>query len=171
MRKRAVVTASLALTPVSVSNAYGYRYAPAPPAVHYQQGYAPGITAENAAGTAAYSRDTDTIYYQGKGMDPATRAHETGHAFDDQVLTDGDRIYFQRLMHAPAGGWRTGTGLQGLASPNEWFADYYQAAAMNLDPRRESQASYAQVGPKRLKRFEKALARLAERRGITQKYL
>lgn len=143
---------------------------PAPPAVNYAQGTAPGADA-NAMGTASYARDTNTIYYQGK-IDPTARAHETGHAFDDQVLTDGDRVYFQRLMRAPAGEWRTGTGLQGGAqSPSEWFADYYQAAVMNVDPRFANEAAYAQIGPKRLKQFRKAMQRLAKRRGITQQYL
>lgn len=144
-------------------------FIPAPPTVNYVQGVAPGADA-NAMGTAAYSRDTDTVYYQGK-LDPATKAHEVGHAFDDQLLTDGDRVYFQRLMHAPTGGWRTGTGLQGGAtSPSEWFADYYQAAAMNLDPRVQNEAAYGQIGPKRLKQFKKAMQRLAKRRGVTQQY-
>lgn len=168
VRKRAVLAASLALTPAPIANAYGYSYVPAPPKVHYQQGYGPGITQENAMGTASYSRDTDTIYYLGK-PDETTRAHETGHALDDQVLTDGDRRYFQRLMQAPAGDWRSGTGLQGGArSPSEWFADYYQAAALDLDPRHEQVAAYAQVGPKRLKRFEAALARVAKRQHLKQ---
>lgn len=146
-------------------------FVPAAPVVNYVQGYAPGITQENAAGTAAYDPSTDTVYYQGK-LDKATKGHELGHAFDDQALTDGDRVYFQKLMHAPTGAWNQGTGLQGgLTSPNEWFADYYQAAALRLDPRRQSEAAYAQVGPKRLERFEKALGRLAKRRGITQQYL
>jgi hypothetical protein len=135
---------------------------PAPPAVNLVYGVAPGLE-QNAMGTAAYNRDTDTVYYQGK-LDPATRAHELGHAFDDQVLTDGDRQYFQRIMQAPAGEWRTGTGIKGgHLSPSEWFADYYQASALGLDPRKQSEAAYAQVGPKRLRQFEKALGRLAKR--------
>lgn len=166
VRKRAVLAASLALTSAPVANAYGS--VPVPPLLQYQHGYGPGVTQENAAGTAGYNRDTDTIYFQGKAMDPAARAHETGHAFDDQVLNDGDRRYFQRLMQAPQGEWVAGTGLSGTRSPSEWFADYYQAAAMEIDPRRESISSYAQIGPKRLKRFEKALARLAKRQGLKQ---
>jgi hypothetical protein len=114
-------------------------------------------------GTAAYSRDTDTVYYQGN-LDKATRAHELGHAFDDQVLSAGDRQYFQRLMRSPAGEWRAGTGLHGgLQSPSEHFADYYQASALGLDPRRQNEAAYTTIGPKRLKQFQKALVRLAKR--------
>lgn len=166
MRKRAVLAASLALTPAPVSTAYGY--VPVAPTVHYTQGYAPGITQENATGNAAYDPDTDTVYYQGK-LEKSTKAHELGHALDDQVLSDGDRAYFQKLMHAPAGEWRSGTGLQGgMTSPSEWFADYYQASALNLDPRRQNEAAYATIGPKRLKRFEAALSRLAKRQHLKQ---
>lgn len=155
MRKRAALAA--------YASAMGF--VPAAPVVNYVQGYAPGITQENATGTAAYDANTDTVYYQGR-LRKSTKAHELGHALDDQVLTDGDRAYFQKLLHAPAGEWNTGTGLQGLASPNEIFADYYQAAALHLDPRRQSEASYTTVGPVRLKRFEAALARIAARKHL-----
>jgi hypothetical protein len=143
-------------------------FVPAPPVLHYVEGYGPGVTQENAMGNAGYERATDTIYHIGK-LDKATRAHETGHALDDQALSDGDRVYFQKLMHAPVGDWRSGTGLQGgLTSPSEWFADYFQAAALHLDPRRENQAAYAQIGPVRLKRFEAALSRIAKRQHLKQ---
>lgn len=158
MRKRAALAAY----------ASALSFVPAAPSVKYVQGYAPGITQDNAAGTAAYDSDTDTVYYQGR-LGKATKAHELGHALDDQSLTDGDRVYFQRLMHAPAGAWNTGTGLQGgFSSPSEWFADYYQAAALHLDPTRENQAAYASIGPVRLKRFEAALARLGKRQHLPQ---
>lgn len=139
---------------------------PAPPSVRYTQGTAPGLP-QNAMGTAAYSADEDTVYYQGI-LDPATKAHETGHAFDDQILSDGDRRFFQRTMGMPDGEWRTGTGLNadGLKSPSEWFADYYAAAVLGLDPERQSEAAYAQIGPKRLARFSAALDRLGRRQGL-----
>lgn len=156
MRKRAALAAyasSLSLVPAA-------------PVVNYVQGYAPGVTQENAAGNAAYDPNTDTVYYQGR-LEKATKAHELGHALDDQVLNDGDRVYFQKLMHAPGGAWQSGTGLQGgLTSPSEWFADYYQAAALKLDPTRQNEAAYTTIGPIRLKRFEAALARLAARKHL-----
>lgn len=138
---------------------------PAPPTMNVTQGYAPGLPPEQAMGNAAFDSNTNTLYYQGT-LDPATRAHETGHAFDHQALSDGDRAFFQKLMHAPAGEWRAGTGLQGVSSPSEWFADYYAASALGLDPRRQNEAAYASIGPKRLKRFEQALDRLGRRQGL-----
>lgn len=139
---------------------------PAPPTMNLVQGLAPGLTPEETMGTAAFDSGSNTLYYQGK-LDKSTRAHETGHAFDHQILSDGDRSFFQKLMHAPSGAWQSGSGLQGgLASPSEWFADYYQASALGLDPRRENQAAYAQIGPKRLQRFEQALDRLGRRHNL-----
>lgn len=156
MRRRATLAA--------YASAVGF--VPAAPVVNYVRGYAPGISQESAMGTAAYDTTTNTVYYQGR-LDRATRAHELGHALDDQVLNDGDRVYFQKLMHAPAGAWYTGTGMQGGASsPSEWFADYYQAAALHLDPRRQNEAAYAAIGPRRLKRFEAAMARIAARKHL-----
>lgn len=141
-------------------------FVPAPPVINYVQGYAPNTAQEDVMGNAAYYAPTDTIYYQRK-LENSAKAHELGHALDEQVLNDGDRVYFQKLMHAPGGEWNSGTGLQGGAtSPNEWFADYYQAAALHLDPRTQSQAAYATIGPVRLKRFEAALARLAKRKNL-----
>lgn len=142
---------------------------PAPPVVNIVEGRAPGVDPA-AMGTAATDPNTSTIYHEG-ALDPATKAHEVGHLFDSEVLTDGDRHYFQRVMQAPAGAWQSGTGLHGGAtSPSEWFADYYQAAALHLDPSKQNEAAYASIGPKRLHRVEAALERLARRRGLTTPY-
>lgn len=139
-------------------------FVPAPPVVTYVRGVGPG-TPSDAAGNASYDPETHTVYSDG---DPFARGHETGHALDQEVLTDGDRRYFQRLLHAPAGAWDRGTGAtsEGLKSPSEWFADYYGAAAIRLDPTREVVSAYAPIGPVRLKRFEAALARLGKRHGL-----
>jgi hypothetical protein len=132
--------------------------------IHYVTGKGPGAPS-NATGNAYYDPDTHTVYSSG---DNFARGHETGHAFDQEVLSDGDRHYFQRLLHAPAGSWNRGTGAtaEGLVSPSEWFADFYGAAAIRLDPRHDGVSAYATIGPKRLKRFEAALARLGKRRGL-----
>lgn len=153
-----------ALLSASVASTPARPFVPAPAEIQYQQGTAPGLPA-GAMGTAATDPTTRTVWYQGK-MDPFTRAHETGHVFDASELSDGDRHFFQRLMHAPAGEWKTGTGLDGLKSPHEWFADYYAADATNLDVKNAGEESYASIGPKRLKRFEQALARLGRRRAL-----
>lgn len=106
-----------------------------------------------------------TIYYA-QPLDKFAKAHEVGHALDAQVLTDGDRAYFQKLMHAPAGPWYQGSAADTGGGPSEWFGDYYGAVYTNFDPDHGGLGSYAQIGPKRLKRFEQALQRLAKRRNL-----
>jgi hypothetical protein len=103
------------------------------------------------------------------------RAHETGHLFDAEVLTDGDRRFFQRAMKAPIGPWSHAAAygrVEGNISPNEWFADYYGAFASNLTGLhgQSSVGSFATITPVRMRRFEKALVRLAKRRGLSQPY-
>lgn len=140
-------------------------YVPAPPKINYVQGVAPGHD-QAADATAEAVGAAQTVYYQ-TPMDGFTRGHEAGHIFDYEVLSDGDRAYFQRLLHTPAGAWRTGTGTgAGMHSPNEAFADYYGAAATHLDPAKRTVSSYVPIGPKRLKRFEAALARLGKRHNL-----
>lgn len=158
--RMAVYLAALGITHPGVTPPF----VPAPREAHYQQGTAPGLPAD-AMGNAATDVATRTVWYQGT-LDPFVRAHETGHLFDAESLSDGDRHYFQRVMQAPAGPWKTGTGLDGLKSPNEWFADYYATAATNIDVKHAGEAAYATIGPKRLKRFEQALARLGRRQQL-----
>lgn len=138
---------------------------PMPAQVNLVQGLPPGVDPTTLQGNAATVADTATIYYQGK-LDPFAKAHEIGHLFDHQVLSDGDRRFFQKLMHAPAGEWRAGTGLAGLKSPSEWFADYYGSAVLGVDPTHANEAAYASIGPKRLRRFEQAMQRLGKRHAL-----
>lgn len=138
---------------------------PMPAQVQFVPGMMPGIDQSSLLGNMQTDAATNTIYYQGK-PDPFAKAHEVGHLLDHQVLSDGDRAFFQKLMHAPAGEWRAGTGLEGLKSPSEWFADYYASSILNVDPRHENQAAYASIGPKRLRRFEAAIGRLGKRHGL-----
>lgn len=137
----------------------------------------PGVAPDEIS-SAYYDPNTNTVHTP-PGVDRYGRAHEVGHALDHENLSDGDRAFFQRLMHAPQGQWQTGTGSKGLYSPNEMFADYYAAVATGYDPKpkklkgggtRYSSApsSYAtNIGPKRLKRFAKALERLQARQGLS----
>lgn len=115
------------------------------------------------------------------GTDAYTLAHEMGHLLDTQVLSDGDRNYFTRLLQAPQGPWNTGTGAAGgYHSPNERFADYYAAAATGYDPRPKRRKdgavqgggtdSYTAIGPKRLRRFVKALERVQRRNNLRDYY-
>lgn len=108
---------------------------------------------------------TATVHVQ---PDPAPVAvgHELGHLVDSQLLTDGDRRAFTRIMHAPPGPWNRGeaTGrVDGNISPNEWFGDFYGAAATGLDANTTSLGSFAIITPKRLHNFEAALRRFGRR--------
>lgn len=143
-------------------------YVPGPRDIKFVNGPMPGY------GEIATIADpsTSTVYWQGHALGRFARAHETGHIFDAQALADGDRRYFQKLMHAPAGAWDQGTGVTGFRSPKEWFADYYAASAIDFQPRTKTGgsdiASYAPLGPKRLERFKKALTRLGQRQDLPQ---
>jgi hypothetical protein len=144
-------------------------YVPAPRNLRVVDGTAPGLPADAISG--AQSVPSEGVVYLTKAADSFGRAHEVGHVFDAQDLSDGDRTYFQKLMHAPGGQWNQGTGLKGgLHSPHEWFADYYGAAATGVtgDDLRRGQgiSSYATLGPKRLDRFIAALERLGRRQGL-----
>lgn len=137
---------------------------PAPPVAHYAYGLDPNVTTGTGAKPSAYTyTDTQTVYLPDRGRNPMQRfqkAHETGHLFMNQVLTDGDRQYFSRLLHAP-GQWGVG---QGADDPAEVFADYYGAAASGINPAHGySVPMYVNLGPKRMKRFERAMERLSRR--------
>jgi hypothetical protein len=57
-------------------------------------------------------------------MDRFSLAHELGHLFDAQRLTDRDREWLRLTMRAPAGDWWKPWGA------GEWFADYYADCAI-----------------------------------------
>ena len=59
------------------------------------------------------------------GRDRRTFFHELGHVFDAQVLTDGERQRFRRLVGA-RGPW---FGVVGEDSPGEQFAEAYALCA------------------------------------------
>lgn len=137
---------------------------PAPPVIHYVHGLAPSEPA-NSMSVAQTDFATGTIY----STQPLTKfdmAHEVGHVLDGEILSEGDRRFFQRLMHAPAGEWYQGSAADTGGGPSEWFGDYYAAAAVHLDPRHGMLGNYAQIGPKRLKRFQQAIERLGKRHGL-----
>lgn len=73
-------------------------------------------------------------------------AHELGHQFDRQYLTDPDRDWLRLVMHAdPDGEWSLPSG------PDEWFADFYADCAVGNT--RHSEEGYAdRPTPKRLRR-------------------
>jgi hypothetical protein len=96
-------------------------------------------------------------------------AHELGHRFDAEYLTDGDRMYFARIIHAPSGPWRQDSGLTADAGGEEWFADFYAACAvrMRFDGSTPNFGDYAVITEKRLRHFCGNLRFYAARRGIT----
>lgn len=74
-----------------------------------------------------------------------TLAHELGHVFDGQYLTDSDREWLRRVMTAPSGDWWKPNGA------GEWFADFYGDCAVGLG--RTSLEGYAErPSPRRLRR-------------------
>lgn len=150
-------------------------FVPAPPVAHYvYQSVDPHLNGGTTLVSAYTDTDTDTVYLP-RSWSPFMRGHETGHLFDAEILTDGDRRYFQRTMHAPAGPWDHAQAygrVEGEISPNEWFADYYGAMAARLTGLhgQSSVGSFATITPLRMRHFEKALARIAARRGLTRPY-
>jgi hypothetical protein len=133
---------------------------PMPPVVHFAEGPPPGMP----DATAATDVVNMTIYHVGP-LGRFARAHEIGHLLDAQVLTDGDRRFFTRLLGLTGPWEQSDQTLLHPRSPDEWFADYYAAAAigMRLDGSTGLQGAYADWGPKRLARFEKALDRFGNR--------
>jgi hypothetical protein len=84
----------------------------------------------DGGGDCAYAA-TAQIYVE--DGDPFALWHEIGHVFDAQRLSDRDRGWFERKLRL-TGPWTSGTGLDGLRSPSEWFADAYAACALGLSP-------------------------------------
>jgi hypothetical protein len=86
-------------------------------------------------------RATATVYVT-PGADRFAVQHELGHLFDAQRLDDGERAKLERLLALPGRPWRSGTGLEGLLSPSERFADAYAACRLRLDPDRNWMSAY-----------------------------
>lgn len=142
-------------------------FIPAPPVVNVKyERIDPNLNGNGQMTTAYADPDTNTIHIPLDGVHKFVKAHEVGHLFDAQILTDGDRRYFTRLMRAPAGPWSYAntSDPRGEISPQEWFADYYGAAATGLTPANGvSPGSYAEIDDRRMRAFEKAMSRLMVR--------
>lgn len=123
------------------------------------------VSADRCPDAGGPCASSSTIYVDGSS-DRFIRAHEIGHLFDAQLLTDSDRAWFMRAMHLP-GPWVQGSGWpDGAASPSEWFADYYAACDTGINPNREWVASYApQLNYGRLARLCWAIAAVGVVRG------
>lgn len=140
-------------------------FLPGPPALHFAHTRAPGLAVDQLS-AAAYDSASETVYFEGT-LSRSELGHESGHAFDFQVLTDGDRVYFTRLMGL-SGPWDQGSGYTHTAilgrSPIETFADWYGNAVNGRDAIHSWDASYTSPpDPKRFQRFKRALGRIGRR--------
>lgn len=95
----------------------------------------------DSAAVACTARASATIYVSA-GADAFAVEHERGHLFDAQRLDDGERAKLERLLGLPGRPWRSGTGLEGLLSPSERFADAYAACRLGLDPNGRWRTAY-----------------------------
>lgn len=95
----------------------------------------------DGSGVPCTIRTTDTVYVPA-GTSRFAVQHELGHLYDEQRLDDGERAKLQRLMGLPPGPWRAGTGLAGVRSPSERFADAYAACRLRLDPEGRWESAY-----------------------------
>lgn len=139
--------------------------APGVPSVHLvRQTPAQKLPGEQWA-PAATDQSTGTIYQFGP-LDNSQMAHEVGHVFDTEVLTDGDRQQIEGLL-GMKGPWNQGTGTGGVHSPDEAFADMYSAVATRMDPRHRWESSYVSPpAPGTYKRFVRLLDAIGQRQHL-----
>jgi hypothetical protein len=116
--------------------------------VHREDCPAAGMPDGHLGAASCSSAVSGEIWLPDWAFDRFTLAHELGHQFDRQYLTDADRAWLRRLMHAPARAWFT------YAGADEWFADYYADCATRAWRRGSvSNAAYAPLpSPTRLTR-------------------
>jgi hypothetical protein len=139
---------------------------PAPPRVTYIHARPPGMETDPTFRAGA---DGETIYYVGR-LDPFVRNHELGHVFDDELLNDGDRHFFTRMMGLRGPWVQAPTEVLGALqggdrSPNEWFADWYANARLGNDPARAWVYGYADMPSARtFHQFIAAVTRVYHRR-------
>ena len=143
---------------------------PAPPTVNYVYGPVDPNTNEQAnMPVSAYADTATATVHLPEDPTPFMKAHEIGHLFDAQILTAGDRRFFQRTMGMPAGPWDHGAAYSTTdlsQSPSEWFADYYGAIAAGYTRPGWGVGSFATIGPRRAERVRRALNRLGKRHNL-----
>lgn len=97
---------------------------------------------DNSVSDACANPTTGEAWIPAIDLDRFTLAHELGHLFDGQVLTDRDREWLRLVMRAPGGDWWQPDGA------GEWFADYYaDCAAYGGRPRHDSPEVYLAERP------------------------
>lgn len=171
---RLLVLAALLLTP-STAQARPVPLPPTPWQVVRDQDAVAAVSSEHPGVFAyAYADVSHSRIVTTGPLENTELAHEVGHLFDWQVLTDTDRSAFAAVMHSPARGWYELQMPSGDAA--EWFADYYAAAAGNYDPRTRrvrgggirtgDTSPYAKITYKRLQRFRLMLLGVTVRDGL-----
>lgn len=112
-----------------------------------------------AAGACAYPELG--VVYVPPWDDAFAREHEVCHVADYQLLTDARRRRLERLLswRRPVA-WRSGTGLSGLRSPSERFADACAAYRLGRRPDGRWETAYDYVPtPRAFARVRRALSR------------
>jgi hypothetical protein len=132
---------------------------------------------DRAVDASAYANPaTNTVHtFQGGPQNRFTIAHEMAHLFAHQVLTDEDRARFTKMLRAPGGDWDRETDSP-VGNAEEWFADYYAAAATGYTGRAKRAKdgalivkdldAYADLGPRRIVKFKRAMDEIARARGL-----
>jgi hypothetical protein len=123
---------------------------------------------------ARAAADDTTIYYN-RDADRRDKQHELGHLFDEQVLSDSERVRLSRIMRVK-GDWvqdhydEKGNPT-GQVSPTEAFADWYGNARMGQGPGFKQRTKYGPAerwdpgygvnprGPRAYRRFLKIVNR------------
>lgn len=124
---------------------------PTPPRAHVVWGYSNEIM-DACSGYPACTDPDAHVIYAPIGLDRFSLAHEKGHLFDAEVLTDHDRAVLMARMGLRPGPWTTSkvitdptTGLSVLEErggynctpqkcPNELFADAYASCRLHMMP-------------------------------------
>jgi hypothetical protein len=92
---------------------------------------------DDGGSDACANPSTGEAWIPAVDLDRFTLAHELGHLFDAQYLTERDREWLRLVMRAPSGDWWEPWGA------GEWFADYYaDCAVYGGRPRRSSPETY-----------------------------
>lgn len=145
---------------------------PQPAAVNFVRGPYPGVDIGVGGGVAAADVANSTVYSQ-QPLDAVQRAHEVGHIFDAQDVSEGDRLRFEQIAGFGKGRWNMGTGLTtgGLKSPNEYFADWYANAAAGNNPGGPKGGSWESgyatpPSQHQFDQFKRLLAQIGARRGL-----
>jgi hypothetical protein len=111
---------------------------------------------------------TNTVHTT-RGYSRRLIAQDLGQLVGYNVLGDGDRHYFSRLLGTDPSAWSSGVGAQPgrLGGGDEAFANYYSVAATGgLKPRESLAVGDTSIDPGVLRQFTVAMGRLGKRRHL-----